>query len=95
MKKIYIIYFCLIPAFLMAQNKRVGQDMKGIIYDNEKALELRMHTHGLWMVGVNIGKIKRTIGETNIIKNTIIGGEFISLVLVIDLIRLRDAHIVY
>jgi hypothetical protein len=58
MKKIYVICFCLIPAFLMAQNKRVGQDIKGVIYDNEKALELRMHTHGLWMVGVNIGKIK-------------------------------------
>jgi hypothetical protein len=58
MNKICILCFCLLPALLSAQKARLNQDIKGIIYDREKAVEVRLHTHGLWMVGMNLGKIK-------------------------------------
>ena len=51
-----LLLILLFPACLVAQS-RLSQDTKGIIYDKENALDVRLHTHG-WMVGVDIGKIK-------------------------------------
>jgi hypothetical protein len=42
---------------ISAQSTRLNTDMKGIIYNKEKALEVRAHTHG-WAANVYIGDIK-------------------------------------
>jgi hypothetical protein len=56
MKVQSLLLILLLPACMVAQS-RLSQDAKGIVYDKENALDMRLHTHG-WMVGVNIGKLK-------------------------------------
>ncbi len=55
MKLLHVLIILLLPIFSFAQ--RLKQDAKGIIYDNEKTLDMRLHTHG-WTIGYQIGKIK-------------------------------------
>lgn len=55
MKLLRLLIILLLPIGSFAQ--RLKQDAKGIIYDKEKALDMRIHTHG-WTVGYQIGKIK-------------------------------------
>lgn len=40
------------------QPKQPGNEYKGVIYRKETAYEIRMHTNGLLLFGVNLGEIK-------------------------------------
>ena len=46
------------------QPKQPGDEWKGVIYRKETAVEVRMHTNGLLLFGVNIGEI-RSYYKTN------------------------------
>ena len=41
----------------VAQSTRLNTDVKGIIYNKEKAVEARVHTHG-WTANFLMGDIK-------------------------------------
>lgn len=53
-----LLLYCILatPSVLVAQN-RVENTPKGIIYNNEKALNMRLHSFG-WNVGYESGKLK-------------------------------------
>ncbi len=55
MKILKLFIIMLLPVLSFSQ--RLKQDAKGIIYDREKVLDMRVHTHG-WTLGYQIGKIK-------------------------------------
>jgi hypothetical protein len=58
MKKIALLCsLILLTTVLVFGQKKVSKDLKGIIYDHEKALDLRVHTHG-WAANVQFGQLK-------------------------------------
>jgi hypothetical protein len=58
-KMVRLIFAILVFAVTqsVAQSTRLNTDAKGIIYNKEKALEVRVHTHG-WAANFLIGDIK-------------------------------------
>lgn len=55
--KIRFLFILIALPFLLNAQARLSQDIKGIIYDREKVLDLRVHTHG-WAVGFQSAQLK-------------------------------------
>jgi hypothetical protein len=57
MKIISSILFLLFHSVLLIGQTRLASEAKGIVYDREKAVEFRLHTHG-WALNYQVGTIK-------------------------------------
>jgi hypothetical protein len=57
MTRYIFILIVLATTQMSAQSTRLNTDTKGIIYNKEKAIDLRMHTHG-WAANFMMGDIK-------------------------------------
>jgi hypothetical protein len=56
-KNILTLGFVFIAIQGVWAQSKANNDMKGIIYSNEKALDMRIHTHG-WALNYQFGKLK-------------------------------------
>ncbi len=58
MKRIFaiVILFTCAQIFVSAQN-RVSNDIKGVVYDRETAVDFRLHTHG-WAINMQFAQMK-------------------------------------
>jgi hypothetical protein len=57
MKVISPILFLLFYSLTISAQTRLASEAKGIVFDKEKTVEFRLHTHG-WALNYQIGKIK-------------------------------------
>jgi hypothetical protein len=58
MKKITLLFTLLLLALTTIWGqKKPSKDLRGVIYDQEKVLDARLHTHG-WAANVQFGKLK-------------------------------------
>jgi hypothetical protein len=57
MKVISPILFLVLYSVTLSAQSRLATEAKGIVYDREKAVEFRLHTHG-WAINYQIGTIK-------------------------------------
>jgi hypothetical protein len=57
MRALPIILFLFVCSVAINAQSRLASEAKGIVYDREKAVEFRLHTHG-WAINYQIGTIK-------------------------------------
>jgi hypothetical protein len=57
MKIILPILILILCSVAVSAQTRLASEAKGIVYDREKTIEFRLHTHG-WAINYQIGKIK-------------------------------------
>jgi hypothetical protein len=57
MKVITPLFLLILCSAALLGQTRLANEAKGIVYDKEKAIEFRLHTHG-WAINYQIGSIK-------------------------------------